>query len=59
MDVADWGLHGMCIEDGMFLACDSNVEQKIVARTSLSSAVLGNEGLFNLALKGQGTVALE
>ena len=58
-DVADWGPYGMCIEDGMFLACDSNVQQKIVARTTLSSAVLGNEGLFNLALRGHGVVALE
>lgn len=58
-DVADWGPYGMCVEDGMFLACDSNVGQKIVARTTLSSAVLGNEGLFNLALRGHGVVALE
>lgn len=58
-DVADWGPYGMCVEDGMFLACDSNVQQKIVARTTLSSAVLGNEGLFNLALRGHGVVALE
>ena len=58
-DVRDWGPYGMCVEDGMFLACDSNVQQKIVARTTLSSAVLGNEGLFNLALRGHGVVALE
>ena len=58
-DVSDWGPYGMCVEDGMFLACDSNVQQKIVTRTTLSSAVLGNEGLFNLALRGHGVVALE
>lgn len=58
-DVSEWGPYGMCVEDGMFLACDSNVQQKIVARTTLSSAVLGNEGLFNLALRGHGVVALE
>jgi len=58
-DVADWGPQGMIIEDGMFLACDGAVEHKIVARSNLSSAVLGNEGLFNLCLKGKGVVALE
>lgn len=58
-DVSEWGPRGMCVEDGMFLACDSNVEQKVVMRDTLSSAVLGNEGLFNLALRGNGIAALE
>lgn len=58
-DVATWGSAGMTIEDGMFLACDSNVRQKIVARKNVSSAVLGGEGLFNLNLQGNGVVALE
>ena len=57
-DVARWG-SGMTIEDGMFLACDSNVKSKIVARKNLSSAVLGGEGLFNLSLQGNGVAALE
>ncbi|MDO4378518.1 MAG: AIM24 family protein [Erysipelotrichia bacterium] len=59
MDISEWNTGGMIIEDGMFLACDGKVEQKIVARSNLSSAVLGNEGLFNLCLKGSGIVALE
>lgn len=58
-DVATWGESGMSIEDGMFLACDGNVEHKIVSRTNFSSAVAGNEGLFNLSLRGKGVVALE
>lgn len=58
-EVSDWGPYGMCIEDGMFLACDSNVEHKVVARSTLSSVVLGEEGLFNLGLRGHGVVALE
>ena len=58
-DVSTWGAAGMSIEDGMFLACDGRVEHKIAARTNLSSAVAGNEGLFNLSLRGQGVVALE
>ncbi|MGL5978743.1 MAG: AIM24 family protein [Erysipelotrichaceae bacterium] len=58
-DVASWGVKGMSIEDGMFLACDGNVKQHVVARSSFSSAVAGGEGLFNLSLAGQGVVALE
>lgn len=58
-DVADWGISGMSVEDGMFLACDGKVEHKIAARTNISSAIAGNEGLFNLSLRGNGIVALE
>ncbi len=58
-DVAEWGKYGMSIEDGMFLACDGKVEHKIASRTNLSSAVAGNEGLFNLSLRGNGVAALE
>ena len=56
-DVAQWG--GMVLDDGLFLACESTVQQKVVARSNLSSAILGNEGLFNLCLSGQGTAVLE
>lgn len=58
-DISEWGSSGMTIEDGMFLACDSHVQDKIVARKNVSSAVLGGEGFFNLSLHGTGTVALE
>lgn len=58
-DVASWGPTGMVIEDGMFLACDATVQQKVVARSNISSAVAGGEGLFNLCLLGNGVVALE
>lgn len=57
-DLANW--HGnLVIEDGMFLACDDSVDMKVTARTNLSSAVLGGEGLFNTALKGNGIAVLE
>lgn len=56
-NVEDWG--SMVLEDGLFLACDSNIQHKIVARTNLSSAALGNEGLFNLSLTGSGIAVLE
>ncbi|MBR5442362.1 MAG: AIM24 family protein, partial [Clostridia bacterium] len=45
--------------DGLFLACDAALNQRLVARSNLSSAVLGGEGLFNLALEGIGVAALE
>ena len=59
VDMAKWGATGMTIEDGMFLACDANVKNKVVARKNLSSAVLGGESLFNLSLQGDGVAALE
>ena len=55
---AEWG-GAMVIDDGMFLACEDTVEHKIVARSNISSAVLGGEGLFNLSLEGNGVVLLE
>ena len=58
-DVSEWGAKGMSIEDGMFLASDANVISSVAARTTVSSAALGNEGLFNLSLRGSGIVALE
>lgn len=47
-DISNWGAAGMTIEDGMFLACDSRVQQNVVSRKNLSSAVLGGEGLVNV-----------
>lgn len=58
-DVSQWGPAGMTIEDGMFLACDGNVNNKVVTRKNLSSTMLGGEGFFNLSLYGNGVVALE
>jgi len=56
-EVSNWG--GLVLDDGLFLACESKVQQKVVARTNLSSAMLGNEGLFNLCLRGEGVAILE
>ncbi len=47
------------LDDGLFLACDASIKQKLVARSNVSSAVLGGEGLFNLALEGMGIAVLE
>ncbi len=58
VDISEWG-DGMTIEDGMFLACENTVQNKVVGRSTLSSAVLGGEGLFNISLYGNGIAALE
>ena len=57
LNVADWG--SIVLDDGLFLACEGSLNQQVVARTNISSAVFGGEGLFNLALSGNGIVALE
>ena len=58
-DVGKWGQNGVTIEDGMFLACENGVDIGVTARKSVSSALLGNEGLFNVNLKGNGIAVLE
>ncbi len=57
-DVSEWE-GGMVLDDGMFLACESTIQQNVVARSNLSSTFLGREGLFNLKLSGSGIAALE
>ena len=59
MDVEEWGKTGVTLEDGMFLACEGTVERKVVSRKSLSAALAGGEGLFNLSLSGTGIACLE
>lgn len=57
IDVSQWG--SIVLEDGLFLACDSSLTLKTVMRSTLSSAALGKEGLFNLSLTGNGIAILE
>lgn len=57
-DVSEWE-GGLVMEDGLFLAAESTVKLSVQARKSISSAVLGKEGLFNLRLDGKGVCALE
>jgi len=57
-DISEWD-GGIVLDDGMFLACESSVQQNVVMRSNISSAVFGNEGLFNLKLSGNGIAALE
>ena len=58
IDVSDWG-GSIVLDDGLFLACESTLRQKAVARSNLSSAIAGNEGLFNLGITGKGILCLE
>ena len=57
-DVSNWQ-GGLVLDDGLFLACQFQVNKKIKSRSNLSSAVLGNEDLFNLMLSGNGLAVLE
>lgn len=58
LDVKDWN-GSIVLDDGLFLACDSKLRHKTVMRSNFSSAVAGNEGLFNLGIEGSGTLAIE
>jgi len=57
-DVASWGEKGIVLTDGLFLACDETIVEKVIMRKNLSS-LFGGKGLFNLSLVGQGFCALE
>ena len=58
VDLRDWN-GSIVLDDGLFLACESTLKHKAVMRSNVSSAVLGNEGLFNLGIQGNGVVCLE
>ena len=58
MDLAEWN-GSIVLDDGLFLACDSNLKHKAVMRSNISSAVAGGEGLFNLGIEGRGVLCLE
>lgn len=58
LDVAEWN-GSVVLDDGLFLACESSLKHKAVMRSNISSAVAGNEGLFNLGIQGNGILCLE
>lgn len=59
-EVSDWGPGGLVIEDGMFLASEGTVEHSVVSIAhDLGTALMSNEGWYNLCFKGSGVVALE
>lgn len=57
-DLSSWG-SGMVLDDGMFLGCESTINYNVVMRSNVSSALLGNQGLFSLRLSGNGLAILE
>lgn len=57
-NVEEWS-GGLVLQDGMFLACDGEIQHQVVKRNNLSSAIAGGEGLFNLCLNGKGVAVLE
>lgn len=58
INLEEWN-NSIVLDDGLFLACESNLKQKAVMRSNISSAVAGNEGLFNLGIEGKGAICLE
>ena len=58
VDLTYWG-GAVVLNDGLFLACDSSIRHTLQRRSNFSSAMAGNEGLFNLRLDGAGTAVLE
>ena len=58
IDTSEWN-GSIVLDDGLFLACESKLKHKAVARSNFSSAVAGGEGLFNLGISGNGIVVLE
>lgn len=58
VDLDEWN-GSIVLDDGLFLASDASLKHKAVARSNFSSAVAGNEGLFNLGIMGHGILCLE
>ena len=58
VDLDEWN-GSIVLDDGLFLACDASLKHKAVLRSNLSSAIAGNEGLFNLGIVGHGILCLE
>ena len=47
------------VDDGMFYACEDSIEVGTVIQKTIESHSLGNEGVFQVKLKGSGIVVLE
>lgn len=50
---------GLVIADGLFYACDAGINIEVELVKSLSGAVAGGQGLFNMRLVGKGVAAME
>ena len=58
INLEEWN-NSIVLDDGLFLACESKLQQKAVMRSNISSAVAWHEGLFNLGVQGQGILCIE
>lgn len=58
LNLEEWN-GSIVLDDGLFLACESKLKQKAVMRSNVSSALAGNEGLFNLGIQGNGILCVE
>ncbi|MBE6047255.1 MAG: AIM24 family protein [Clostridium sp.] len=47
------------VDDGMFFACEDSINIGVEAQKTVSALMLGNEGAFQIKLKGSGIVVLE
>lgn len=50
---------GLVLDDALYLASWSSIKQRAVDGSDVSSALVGNEGSFNLMCSGSGVIALE
>jgi uncharacterized protein (AIM24 family) len=50
---------GVVIADGLFYACEENIKLDVEVVKSVSGAIAGNQGLFNMRLTGKGVAAME
>ncbi len=58
MDVGSWG-HGVVLDDGMFLACEQQIQESLNKRGDVATALLSGEGIYNLTLSGYGYCVVE
>ena len=47
------------VDDGLFYACEEEIEVEPVMQKSMSSTIFGKEGIFQTRLRGSGIVVLE
>ncbi|GIM29962.1 transcriptional regulator [Clostridium polyendosporum] len=47
------------VDDGLFYACEDTVEVGAAMQKSISSMMMGNEGIFQTKLSGSGVIVLE
>lgn len=58
LDLSKWD-GAVVLDDGTFVACDDEIKDTVVARSNVSSAVFGKEGLFNCCLRGAGYAVIK